>query len=198
MRSPYPHGNWLRLGPRTLVLDYGSARCSRGIQPISPLSVVAQAQPTLEGNACTQNGQDGIMYAGSASGLARENKCSENGLHGIEVQDEARPTLEANVCSGNAQAGIGYSDAAGGVARGNDCSGNKWGIYVAETADPELADNDCRDNTSEDLLDLCPAVSPPASSVDNSVRTASLGQTSCRMHGTVEAGRTCWMTACWQ
>jgi len=64
--------------------------------------------------------------------------------------------LQANGCARNAQARIGYSDLAGGVARENDCVGNRWGIYVAETADPDLIDNDCRDNTSEDLLDLRP------------------------------------------
>jgi len=52
--------------------------------------------------------------------------------------------------------GTVYFDSWGGVATGNDCSGNKWGIYVAETSDPELKDNDCRENASEDILDLRP------------------------------------------
>ena len=68
----------------------------------------------------------------------------------------AQPTLDANVCTYNAQAGIGYSDTARGVARANECVGNRWGIYVAETADPDLNDNDCRDNTAEGILDLRP------------------------------------------
>jgi parallel beta-helix repeat protein len=72
-----------------------------------------------------------------------------------------QPTLQADGCARNAQAGIGYSDTAGGVARGNDCSGNKWGIYVAETADPGLKDNDCRHNASEDVLDLRPSGAGP-------------------------------------
>ena len=56
--------------------------------------------------------------------------------------------------TGNAQAGIGYSDVAGGVAQATECVGNTWGIYVAETGDPELVDNDHRDNTGDDTLDL--------------------------------------------
>lgn len=72
------------------------------------------------------------------------------------MRDQTQPTLEANGCAGNAQPGIGYPDMAGGVARENECVGNRWGIYVGETADPELIDNDCRDNTSEDILDLRP------------------------------------------
>ena len=115
-----------------------------------------QAQPTLEANVCAGNEQDGIMYADSAGGVAGQNKCPANGLHGIEVQDQARPTLEANVCSGNAQAGIGYSASAGGVARQNECLKNRWGIYVAQTANPELVDNDCHDNSEQDILDLRP------------------------------------------
>jgi hypothetical protein len=49
-----------------------------------------------------------------------------------------------------------YCDSPRGVARENDRSGRKWGTYVVETTEPELTDNDCRDNTSEDILGLRP------------------------------------------
>jgi len=65
---------------------------------------------------------------------------------------------------GKAAAGPGFTAAevagegdvrrAGGVARQNVCVGNTWGIYVAETANPDLVDNDCRENTSADVHDL--------------------------------------------
>lgn len=96
------------------------------------------------------------MYADSAGGVARQNKCFANGLHGIEVQDQATPTLEANVCSGNTQAGVGYSASAGGVGLQNECLKNRWGIYVAKSAGPQLVDNDCHDNSEQDILDLRP------------------------------------------
>jgi parallel beta-helix repeat protein len=62
--------------------------------------------------------------------------------------------LEANIASNNAEAGLLYLDSAGGVARQNVCVGNQWGIYVAETANPDLMDNDCRENTTADIYDL--------------------------------------------
>lgn len=58
------------------------------------------------------------------------------------------------MCTSNTKPGSGFSTGARGLARGNECVGNRWGIYVAETADPQLRHNDCRDNTSEDVLDL--------------------------------------------
>lgn len=123
---------------------------------LNGIALLDGVQPKLEGNQCVANGQDGIMYASSAGGMALGNTCSENGLHGIEVQAQARPMLQANLCTDNAQAGIGYSAKAGGVAFRNQCSGNRWGIYVAETADPELKENECHDNAHEDILDLRP------------------------------------------
>jgi parallel beta-helix repeat protein len=53
----------------------------------------------------------------------------------------------------NSEAGIAYFDEAGGVAQGNECSGNLYGIYVEATADPELVDNDCHDNSKADIVD---------------------------------------------
>ena len=39
------------------------------------------------------------------------------------------------------------------MARQNECVGNKWGIYVEDTASPELVDNDCSENTKADIDD---------------------------------------------
>ena len=58
-----------------------------------------QAQPTLEGNVCTNNELAGIDYFGSAGGVARRNICSQNDAAGILVEDQAQPTLEGNVCT---------------------------------------------------------------------------------------------------
>ena len=56
----------------------------------------------------------------------------------------------------NKDSGIAYFDSAGGVARGNECTRNWCGICIEETANPELVDNDCHDNTEADILDLRP------------------------------------------
>jgi parallel beta-helix repeat protein len=118
------------------------------------ISVSRQAQLLLEENTCTNNVQVGIRFTDSSGGTVRGNRCSENGLHGLQLKEQARATLEGNIANNNTEAGLLFFDSAGGVARQNECLGNKWGIYVAETANPELVDNDCRENSAADVYDL--------------------------------------------
>lgn len=124
------------------------------------ISVNEQAHPTLEGNLCENNAEAGIRYSDSTGGTARGNICTGNGLHGFHLGEHANPTLEDNVSNSNVEGGFVYFDEASGVARGNECVGNQWGIHVAETASPELADNDCRDNEKLDLDDRRVAPEP--------------------------------------
>lgn len=120
----------------------------------SGIYVSGEAQPALEGNICTDNEEAGIAYFDNAGGVARGNECTRNGMDGIYVDEQAQPTLEENICRDNEEAGIAYWGNAGGVARGNECAGNVVGIFIAETAAPDLIANDCYDNTVEDILDL--------------------------------------------
>jgi parallel beta-helix repeat protein len=117
------------------------------------ISVQDEAHPTLEANACHDNIEVGIRFSGSAGGLARDNTSVGNGIHGFHLEEQANPTLERNTANHNVQGGIVYFGSASGVARQNECNGNKWGIYVASTAAPELIDNDCRDNSAADVED---------------------------------------------
>jgi parallel beta-helix repeat protein len=112
-----------------------------------------QAQPTLEGNRCLDVDLDGITYAGSAGGVARNNECTM-GVTGIKLTEQAQPLLEGNISTGNYTYGIAYLDTSGGIARGNECSGNEVGLYVKRSSTVELVDNDCHDNDEDDLLDL--------------------------------------------
>jgi len=150
---------------------------------LSGIIVKDQAHPTLEGNICTGNEGNGIAYFEDAGGTAQDNECSDNGLHGISIDEQAQTTLEGNVCRYNEQVGIRYADSAGGTVRQNECSankltgiavveqaqpilernicvGNRWGIWVEETANPELVDNDCRDNSEADVEDRRVAARP--------------------------------------
>jgi parallel beta-helix repeat protein len=104
-----------------------------------------QAQPTLEGNVCTDNEVVGIGYVGNSGGVARQNECSGN-RGGIYVTEQAQPTLEGNVSTDNETAGIGYVGDSGGVARQNECVGSLSGIHVGEQAQPTLEGNVCTDN----------------------------------------------------
>jgi parallel beta-helix repeat protein len=122
----------------------------------SGIGVGSRAEPLLEENTCTNNTYDGIWYYGYGGGTASRNECSENGYDGIGAGDLAQPTLEENICQDNAEVGIAFFDESGGVARGNECSGSLYGIYVAATADPDLVDNDCHDNSEANVLDERP------------------------------------------
>jgi parallel beta-helix repeat protein len=119
-------------------------RCSEN--GLHGIGVNEEAQPTLEGNICQNNSQVGVRFSGSSGGLARDNTSSGNGIHGFQVKDQAAPTLEGNTSNDNVEGGFVFMDSAGGVARENVCLGNQWGIYVADTAHPELVDGGCDDS----------------------------------------------------
>ncbi len=117
------------------------------------ISVTAEAHPTLEDNICENNAEAGIRFADSSGGTARGNSCTGNGLHGFHLGEQANPTLEDNISNNNVEGGFVYFDESSGVAQGNTCIGNRWGIHVVETANPELVNNDCRENSQADIDD---------------------------------------------
>lgn len=96
---------------------------------------------TGEGLADGEGG-DGLLMAGSTTGSVRDSRFEQNGLHGIELQEQAQPALENNLLANNRQNGIAYFGASGGVASGNTCTGNELhGISVLEEAAPLLEGN---------------------------------------------------------
>lgn len=119
----------------------------------SGILVADSAQATLEENSCSKNTRFGIAVGINAVAVLRQNECNENVRHGILVAENATATLEGNICSGNTQAGIAFIDNSSGTAAQNQCTGNETGIYVENTANPELLDNDCHDNSQNDILD---------------------------------------------
>ena len=80
-----------------------------------------QSAPALIKNICNRNMQNGIVYYDESAGEARENVCSENGYHGVSVNNEAAPILKRNACEKN----------------------GKSNLYVAPTAKPVLTENTC-------------------------------------------------------
>ena len=90
----------------------------------------------------------GISYFwnSACSGVAEGNQCSNNIQHGIEVQGDATPLLEGNICSNNAGNGINYRQTSKGTAIMNECFKNTIGIYVENTAKPDIIGNKCYDN----------------------------------------------------
>jgi parallel beta-helix repeat protein len=115
---------------------------------------MSRPSPPWRATPAGRTSRTGIAYFGSASGTARNNLCTANGLHGIEVNEQAQPTLEGNTCRENEWSGIAYFGNAGGVARNNECIGNgKDGIYVDSTACPMLRDNRCQGNKGKKVND---------------------------------------------
>lgn len=142
-----------------------------------------EANPALTGNTCNENGKGdqgiGIIYFNQSGGLAIGNVTNKNYRAGIVVLEEATPELLQNECNENTAFGINYNGTLGGSATKNQCAsngqigiivasnstprlqenscyGNQAGIYIAETANPELVDNDLHDNSQDDLVDLRP------------------------------------------
>jgi len=95
-------------------------------------------------------GYDGLYLTGNTTGIVQDCEVVGNALNGISMGHYARPTLEGNRCVGNGHDGIIYVENAGGVARNNECSRNEKGILVWD-ADPYLVDNNCYDNSVQDI-----------------------------------------------
>ena len=71
------------------------------------------------------NGIGGIQYYMSkAGGIARNNQCTGNKI-GISIEYFATPLIEGNLISMN-----------------------EIGIYIASTANPEMSNNICENNTT--------------------------------------------------
>jgi hypothetical protein len=60
--------------------------------------------------------------------------------------------LENNKCNEN-DYGIAYLENGGGESYGNECLRNKIGIVVGPSSTAQLGDNDCRDNSEENIRD---------------------------------------------
>ncbi len=116
---------------------------------LSGIIVRAEAHPLLEENRCIGNQENGIAYFGTAEGTAKGNTCEENVMNGISASEQAQPTLEGNRCANNVQAGIAFFDKSGGSVQGNVLTGNKWGLFVHATTNPQIGDNDIRDNITD-------------------------------------------------
>ena len=149
---------------------------------VAGIFIVGQATPTLKGNTCNQNGTEskgaGIAYFDQTGGVASENTVSNN-RDGIFISADAAPELVENMCSENLEYGIYYAGQSGGSAIRNQCTsngkvgiaatensmpllqenicyGNQAGIFIAETANPILGNNELYDNSQDDLVDLRP------------------------------------------
>jgi len=60
------------------------------------VSIGGQARPSLENNSLRSNGETGITYFDSATGIAYANLSETNGTYGISVVGSSQPRIEQN------------------------------------------------------------------------------------------------------
>jgi len=74
--------------------------------------------------------------------------------------------IEENILRDSVESGVAYFETAGGILQSNTITGNKWGIYVSDTANPAIGDNTVQDNVT-DVDDRRPAgqQSTPATAI---------------------------------
>ena len=94
----------------------------------------------FEENNFSRNKGNGLYFWGNSIGIARKNRCSNNGWSGIGAIGSSNTTLEENICNNN-NTGIFIGWNAIGVANKNQCSGNQAGILVRDGAKVTLEEN---------------------------------------------------------
>ena len=112
-----------------------------------------QAEASLENNQSMSNEKSGFLFSDASSTDMYSNTAESNGSNGVSVGDNATATLEGNTTNNNTEAGIVFFDQAGGLVKDNTCAYNQWGIFVYETANPILENNNCYGNTEQNLQD---------------------------------------------
>ncbi len=105
------------------------------------ISIQEQAKGYLENNTIYNNAEVGIRAAENTYIEARSNNIYGNNLSGIIITGQAEGILENNTLNNNLEAAICFFSSAKGSASGNQCSGNKWGIYLENTASPSIGNN---------------------------------------------------------
>lgn len=109
--------------------------------------------PYLERNRCNENADSGFVFFGESFAVAVNNECSDNDFYGMIVADAAAPILTENDCNRNGDSGLANFDESSAIISSNECAENLIGIYVQETASPDLNNNNCHDNVEADIED---------------------------------------------
>jgi len=133
---------------------------------LSGIVVRERAWPSIEDNWIEASTESGLIYFGTSGGLPRGNEIVESLLNAISVNDEASPIIQENFLRDSVESGVAYFETAGGILQANTITGNKWGIYVSDTANPAIGDNTVLDNVT-DVDDRRPAGQqpPPATAI---------------------------------
>lgn len=98
--------------------------------------------------------QQGIYLADTPAGQLHDNRCNENGDHGISISRGISITMTGNNCANNKRCGFWITGKASNVSMSNNiATGNGLeGIFVGEGILGTIADSTCSKNTRNGIL----------------------------------------------
>ncbi len=108
------------------------------------------AVATIEGNRCSENGENGITITKCPHGenIVRNNTCDKNRKNGIRASINSKVLFDQNICRENAECGVAIDTGSSGTVSGNTCSGNRQGIGVSSFGTAATVEkNTCSGNT---------------------------------------------------
>ncbi|MDX2097571.1 MAG: DUF1565 domain-containing protein [Leptolyngbyaceae cyanobacterium bins.59] len=117
---------------------------------------IESTSPTIASSTFTNNTHDGIVIAGNARSLIRENYVYRNGANGISILGTARPEVRENVVE-RTGFGINVAQNAAPLMVGNRIVGNEDGIVVQNRAQPVLRSNLIERNIRDGLVTIAQA-----------------------------------------
>jgi hypothetical protein len=115
------------------------------------------AAPSLKGNWCHGNGQNGLDFAAGSQGVAQDNLVEKNKENGIMIAGlGTSPMLRNNRSRANGKCGILFENGGKGLADANQLEGNgRNGIEVSGIdTSPTLCENQSRQNGKYGLVFL--------------------------------------------
>jgi parallel beta-helix repeat protein len=121
----------------------------------APTDVMDAGDATIDLQRCSFSGAvrwndsqgDGLYLYGTTTATVTDCAFINNGLHGVEVDEDADATLENNLMYGNGENGITFWANSTGVVSGNESSSNGLnGISVNDDAQVLVENNVCLEN----------------------------------------------------
>ncbi len=122
----------------------------------SGIVISDNAKADIIENKIIDNKKSGIGFLGNSDGSALSNNISGNAWNGIIVGDSANAKISANQIIGNLLRGILLTENATAKVDGNSIKNSKWGIFVSEDANLELADNIFENNETDSFKGALP------------------------------------------
>ena len=128
------------------------------------LLLTGDHRASIRSTTFTRNGQCGVCFGGSSSGVVRNSTFADNavgvavfgaarpvlrkdrfrgGQVGVQVSDDGAPAIVDAEVQGTTRAAMIFTGSSRGRVDGSTCTGAPYGIVVGKQALPYLGKNDC-------------------------------------------------------